>query len=51
MNNTYNVTVKSPLLRPGIVIETTCSEKYLAAVVEKLMAMVREVNAPKEIKP
>lgn len=46
MNNTYKVTIQSPLIRPGMTIETTVSEKYLVAVVQTLMAKVREINAP-----
>jgi hypothetical protein len=46
MNNTYRITVQSPLIRPGITIETTVSEKYLVAAVQTLMAKVREINVP-----
>lgn len=51
MNNKYEVKIESPLLRAGLTIKTTCSEKYLPKVVEKLMSMVREINnqeAPKQ---
>lgn len=51
MNNTYKVTVESPLLRPGIKIETECSEKYLAAVVAELMNQVRAINSPPIMSP
>jgi len=47
MNNTYDIKVSSPLLRPGMVIRTTCSEKYVVPVVNKMMDMVREINTPK----
>ena len=44
MNNKYKIKVESPLLRAGITIETECSEKYVTAVTEKIMEMVREIN-------
>jgi hypothetical protein len=44
MNNKYKITITSPLLRPGIKIETSCSEKYVAVVVAKIMEVVREIN-------
>lgn len=44
MNNIYRITVQTPLLRPGVTIETECSEKYLVAVVQKVMDTVREIN-------
>lgn len=47
MNNTYKITVESPLVRPGLKLETECSEKYVVAVVAKAMELVREINAPK----
>lgn len=46
MNNKYIVRVGHPLLRPGLTIETEASEKYLTAVVAKLMETVREINKP-----
>lgn len=49
MNNTYKVTVRSPLLRPGLEIETHVSEKYLVAAVAKLLDCVREINAPPKV--
>ena len=45
MNNKYNITVKAPLLRAGIKLQTTCSEKYVPKVMKKIMEMVREINA------
>ena len=48
MNNTYKITVESPLVRAGIKIETECSEKYLVPVSEMLMKLVREINKPDE---
>ena len=44
VNNIYRITVQTPLLRPGVTIETECSEKYLVAVVQKVMDTVREIN-------
>ena len=46
MNNTYKITIESPLVRPGIKIETECSEKYLVMVMSKIMELVREINQP-----
>jgi hypothetical protein len=45
MNNTYKITFQSPLIRPGITIETEVSERYLIPVVETMMSIVREINA------
>lgn len=44
MNNEYHVVVGPPLLRPGVVIETICSEKYLVKCLRKLLEKVREFN-------
>ncbi len=44
MNNTYTIRVATPLLRPGLEIETEVSERYVVAVVDKLLDMVREIN-------
>jgi len=44
MNNTYEIKIESPLVRPGITITTKCSEKYAVPVVEKIMEIVRQVN-------
>lgn len=46
MNNTYKITVTSPLLRPGLTIETECSEKYLVDVINVLMEKIRTINKP-----
>ncbi|MFA5398682.1 MAG: hypothetical protein WC346_21890 [Methanogenium sp.] len=48
MNNKYKITIKSPLVRPGIEIETESSEKYLITVLEKTMALIREFNTVEE---
>jgi hypothetical protein len=45
LNTPHVVTVGAPLLRPGLTISATCSEKYVSEVVRRLMAIVQEVNA------
>jgi hypothetical protein len=47
MNNKYKITIEAPLVRAGVKIETECSEKYVVKVMEKIMELVREMNAPK----
>jgi hypothetical protein len=47
MNNKYIVTVEHPLIRPGLKITTEASERYVVAVVNKVMELVREMNSPK----
>jgi len=44
MNNRYVIRVIHPLLRPGLSIETEASERYVVAVLEKVMELVREFN-------
>jgi len=44
MNNKYIVRVYHPLLRAGLEIETESSERYVVAVVKKLLDLVREIN-------
>jgi len=44
MNNRYIIKVMHPLLRPGLSIETEASERYVVAVLEKVMELVREFN-------
>jgi len=44
VNNKYTIRVKHPLIRAGLTIETEASEKYVVAVVEKLMELIREYN-------
>lgn len=48
LNNRYRIRVEAPLLRPGLTIETEVSERYLVEVVETVMGMVREINAPND---
>ena len=51
MNNTYKITVSSPLLRPGITIETEVSERYVVPVLKQMMEQVREFNSPQQEQP
>lgn len=51
MNNPYTVKMEAPRLRPGLTIETKCREKYLAAVVKKLIELIGEINADPPAKP
>lgn len=44
MNNRYIVRIESPLLRPGLTIETESSERYLVDVVNKALDLAREIN-------
>ena len=44
LNNKYIIRIEHPLVRPGLSIETEASENYLAAVVSRLMVIVREIN-------
>ena len=43
-NTAWTITAKSPLLRPGLEISITVSEKYVVEETKKLMATVREIN-------
>lgn len=51
MNNTIKIKVGSPLLRPGLTIETEVSEKYAAEAAKLLIDIARSINAesPEEI--
>lgn len=44
MNETYEIEVSSPLLRPGIVIRTCVSKRYLAETTKDLLNIIREIN-------
>ena len=44
MNNKYVIKVEHPLIRPGLTITTEASERYVQAVVEKVMEIVRAIN-------
>lgn len=48
LNTPHVVTVAAPLLRPGLTITATCSEKYVPEVVKRLMTLVRKINTPEE---
>ena len=50
MNNKYKIIVKHPLVRHGIKIETSCSEKYLIPVINKIMELIRELNNKTNLK-
>ena len=43
-NETYEIVVSSPLLRPGMTIRTTVSSRYVVQTVKALMEKVREIN-------
>lgn len=46
MNNTFKITVTSPLLRPGLTVETAVSGRYLVPALKDLFDKIREFNAP-----
>lgn len=48
LNNKYTIVIGSPLLRPGLSIETECSESYLAPVIRKLLELIREFNSEED---
>jgi hypothetical protein len=48
MNNVYKIKLEAPLLRHGLTIETTCSEKYVVPVTKLVMDLAREINSTKE---
>jgi hypothetical protein len=43
-NETYEITIKSPLIRPGIEIRTNVSGKYLVKTLKRLLDDIREFN-------
>lgn len=47
-NETYTITLKSPLLRPGAEITTQVSGKYLVRTLESLMEKIRHLNTNAE---
>ena len=49
-NETYQIIIESPLLRPGMSVSTSVSSKYLVRVMTGLLDMVREFNAGQETK-
>lgn len=44
-NETYQITVASPLLRPGITIQTSVSKRYVADTVRDLLDIIRDINS------
>jgi hypothetical protein len=44
MNNTWEIEIGSPLLRPGITIRTRVSEAYIVATLQEGMKVVRQFN-------
>lgn len=44
MNNKVKITVESPLIRPGLKLETLVSMRYVSPTVEELMKIVRADN-------
>lgn len=45
LNTPHVVSVGAPLLRPGLTISATCSEKYVVTVAQRLMRLARDFNA------
>jgi hypothetical protein len=50
MNNVYRIKLESPILRHGLTIETTCSEKYVVKVSKLMMDLAREINETEGVK-
>lgn len=50
-NETYEIEIKSPLLRPGITIRTSVSQKYVKTTVLSLLDICREINTNGNISP
>jgi hypothetical protein len=50
-NETYEIEMRSPLLRPGIVIRTEVSKKYVVSTIRDFLDMVREINTPTQEAP
>lgn len=44
-NETYEIEVTSPLLRPGLMLRTRVSGRYLVPVLRKVLDAVREFNS------
>ncbi|MFA6526069.1 MAG: hypothetical protein WCT26_01480 [Candidatus Buchananbacteria bacterium] len=43
-NETYEIEVSSPLLRPGLKVTTRVSKKYFVPAMTDLMELIREFN-------
>lgn len=41
MNNKYTIRFEHPLVRPGITIVTEASERYVVAVIQKGLELIR----------
>jgi predicted transcriptional regulator len=50
MNNKYTIRITHPLIRPGIIIETESSERYVIAVTLKLLELVRAIEEAETIR-
>jgi len=47
-NTAWTITAKTPLLRPGLEVSITVSEKYVVEEIVKLLQKVRETNTALE---
>lgn len=45
MNETITIRIGTPILRPGLVIETCVSGRYVGSAIHNLMAIARKYNA------
>jgi hypothetical protein len=43
-NETYTISVSSPLIRPGITLQAQASKRYLVQTLHDLFEMVRQFN-------
>ena len=50
-NETYEIEIKSPILRPGITIRTSVSQKYIKSTVLSILNICREINNDGNISP
>jgi len=46
LNTPHVVAIGAPLLRPGLTISATCSEKYVPEVAQRLLDLARQINTP-----
>lgn len=44
LNTPHTITVAAPLLRPGLTVSATCSERYVVEVAKRLVATAKEIN-------
>jgi hypothetical protein len=47
-NETIEIEVSSPLVRPGLCLRTKTSKRYAADAAADLITIARAINAPKE---